>query len=491
MKQRDSSYFDIERVVFSRQYRSLQDKTQLFYPSQKRRVRTRLTHTQEVKTIAHKIGVLLNREIDVYNQDPANKAAKKYIQPVDLELVDAIAYAHDIGHTPFGHVGERTIDAVVSGKDDLGGLIHYGGEPRMRFKHNSNAMRILVDMKISDWRVIEGALCHTGICYDGDKTEYQGNPFNPFAQSEYKKMAAFIFGENQMDFTIADKKDPVSMTLEGQIVAAADEIAQRAADIADADIQNRYMENIEALFAQFFPTPQRPGAADDDRCFRLEWMIYTAMINDVVDHTMDNLRAATPKEAKFGDIEHVAYADKIVAFTPDETDKNDPEKVIKQNMAGVNKELENFVTAYSARSEEVRESDSRAKYIIRQLYKAYLNDVSLLPDAVIETHLNRMQNNAHFLGAVKNHEAVENVLKKRYAASKIIPEKGKKLLAIKNVTKYVDLLKENNGKVKSGSADADLTALFDAFILDIGFYIASLTNTEAFDAYNKIYGHTL
>ena len=56
------------------------------------------------------------------------------------------------------------------------------------------------------------------------------------------------------------------------------------------------------------------------------------------------------------------------------------------------------------------------------------------------------------------------------------------------VVRYFAALKANNVKETDRKVETDL--LFDKFLLDVGFYIASLTNTEAFDAYNRIYGHT-
>ena len=492
----------IERILYSKQFRSLQDKTQLFYPSQKHRVRTRLTHTIEVRTVAHKIACLLNEKIAQYNADP-NQGK---ILPVDTELVDAIALAHDIGHTPFGHIGERTIDAVVSGKDNLGGLLHPSGTTAMRFKHNTNAMRILVELGVKDWRIIEGALSHTRICYKNDNTEYPRDPYQPFANYEYRKLTKFILSLNGLDYRQADKPNPPSLTLEGQIIAMADEIAQRVADIGDAMVQTRYLDYIEKMLDYYLDGKICPEALKADPFSRIEWVIFTAMAGNVVQETFKNLQNQTPVIHKFDGLFHPVYTEKVVAFSAQEKITSNGERI--KSMKAINDDLDDFVRAYSAQSEEVRESDSRSKYIIRQLFKAYINDVTLLPDAFLEDHLLRIRESGEFhtvcesmqeifshspksADAKNNADAFDRIKRKDLRVSSDIlkgKEFGKRLLHMDTVVRYFAALKANNVKETDRKVETDL--LFDKFLLDVGFYIASLTNTEAFDAYNRIYGHT-
>lgn len=206
-----TNYSYIEGIVYSKQFRNLQDKTQLFYSAPKRQVRTRLTHTIEVKIIAHDIGQQINKKVGT--------------KLIDLNLVEAIALAHDIGHTPFGHVGERTINDIVSKKDNLGGLIKANGTSQIRFKHNVNSMRILEELNIQDWRIIDGALCHTRIFYKNDKNTPSNNPYNPFEEKP-SKIAEFIYSEHSILFNAPTQDKVCSLTLEGQIVSIADEIAK-------------------------------------------------------------------------------------------------------------------------------------------------------------------------------------------------------------------------------------------------------------------------
>lgn len=198
---RDEFAKDRDRIIFSRAFRRLEHKAQIYSHQKGDHFRTRLTHTLEVAQIARKIARNLN---------------------VNEALSEAIALGHDIGHTPFGHQGERTLDDLMIGKDTLSDRIHpsinYGG-----FKHNFHSLKILDELEIKfkevrgmnlTWQVMEGIVKHT-------KTKREGNswPLNRFIQDEK-------FLESCMD-------RPFSYTLEGQIVNVSDEIAQRQHDIDD------------------------------------------------------------------------------------------------------------------------------------------------------------------------------------------------------------------------------------------------------------------
>ena len=107
---------DRDRIIHSKSFRRLKDKTQVFLTPEGDHYRTRLTHTLEVSQTARTIA----------------KALK-----LNEDLVEAIALGHDLGHTPFGHAGERALDRVCP----------YG------FKHNEQSVRT-VDMLEKDGKGI-------------------------------------------------------------------------------------------------------------------------------------------------------------------------------------------------------------------------------------------------------------------------------------------------------------------------------------------------
>jgi len=124
---------DIDRVIHCKTFRRLKHKTQVFLSPEGDHYRTRLTHTLEVARISRTIarGLRLNED-----------------------LAEAIALAHDFGHPPFGHAGERALDDIM--KDD-GGFKHNEQSHRIVecIERNGNGLNLTYETK-------DGILCHTG-----------------------------------------------------------------------------------------------------------------------------------------------------------------------------------------------------------------------------------------------------------------------------------------------------------------------------------------
>ena len=150
---------DVDRVVYSKAFRRLKHKTQVFLQPEGDHYRTRMTHTLEVNRIARTIARAL-----ALNED----------------LTEAIALGHDLGHTPFGHAGERILNELMPG-----GFAHYQQSLRVvdRLEKGGEGLNLT-------WEVRNGIVCHT-----------KGTP---------------------------------AATLEGQVVRLADHIAYINHDIEDA-----------------------------------------------------------------------------------------------------------------------------------------------------------------------------------------------------------------------------------------------------------------
>lgn len=122
---------DIDRIVHSKAFRRLKHKTQVFLEPEGDHYRTRMTHTIEVARIARTIarGLRLNED-----------------------LTEAAAYGHDLGHTPFGHAGERVLNEIMPGG----------------FAHNEQSLRVVDRLELDgeglnlSYEVRRGILCHTG-----------------------------------------------------------------------------------------------------------------------------------------------------------------------------------------------------------------------------------------------------------------------------------------------------------------------------------------
>ncbi len=122
---------DVDRITYSKAFRRLKHKTQVFLQPEGDHYRTRLTHTLEVTRIARTIACAL-----FINED----------------LTEAIALGHDLGHTPFGHAGEQALDEVVPG-----GFTHNGQSLRVVDRLEKNGAGLNLTDEVRD-----GIVCHCG-----------------------------------------------------------------------------------------------------------------------------------------------------------------------------------------------------------------------------------------------------------------------------------------------------------------------------------------
>jgi len=185
---------DADRILHSRAYTRYIDKTQVFYLIHNDHITHRVLHVQLVSKVARTIGRFLR-----LNED----------------LIEAIALGHDIGHTPFGHEGERY----------LSGLCQAAGIGN--FMHNVQSIQFLdcVERKGRGWNLclqtLDGILCHDG--------EIHNRLLEPDPRKDF---AAF---ERKIDAKKADPDYPlVPMTMEGCVVRMADTIAYIGRDLEDA-----------------------------------------------------------------------------------------------------------------------------------------------------------------------------------------------------------------------------------------------------------------
>ncbi len=185
---------DTDRILHSMAYARYIDKTQVFYLIRNDHITHRVLHVQLVSKIARTIARFLR-----LNED----------------LIEAIALGHDIGHTPFGHDGERYLSKLCQ----AAGIGH--------FLHNVQSIQFLdrVEKKGRGWNLclqtMDGILCHDG--------EIHNQVLKPEAQKTFDSLAMEMAEK---------KKDPscalLPMTLEGCVVRMADTVAYIGRDLEDA-----------------------------------------------------------------------------------------------------------------------------------------------------------------------------------------------------------------------------------------------------------------
>lgn len=230
---------DLSRIVFSNSYRRLSGKTQIFPPYENEHLINRLTHTLMVNNIAMDIASRINK-IDKHNYC------------VNLDLVQAISNGHDIGHTPFGHAGERKLNSLS--KKENGFTNDYF------FKHNIFSVDVLQNLdRVKgfnegydlSWQVIDGILKHTEIGSADkniDELNYLIN--HNFFSSPELNQCLYQISEQYINYY----KYPYPLTIEGQIVKVSDELAQYYHDILDLSrffgqqqVSENFIENIFTL----------------------------------------------------------------------------------------------------------------------------------------------------------------------------------------------------------------------------------------------------
>ncbi len=232
---------DRDRIIHSEAFRKLEYKTQVFINHADDYFRTRLTHTMEVAQIARGIAKMLR---------------------VNMELVEAIALAHDLGHTPFGHTGEEILNTLVH---DFGG-----------FEHNMQSYRVVtyLEERYPDFRglnltfeTLEGIIKHS-------------TPFD----SPHTQVLHEIF-----DMT----KQP---TIEAQIIDYADEIAYLNHDLDDGLFSGlltwEELETVTVWQETVRKIRRRFPTCDDKDIIkhRVVSMIISLFMNDLVDFTRAGIK---------------------------------------------------------------------------------------------------------------------------------------------------------------------------------------------------------
>ena len=303
---------DRDRIVHSTAFRRLVYKTQVFLNHEGELFRTRLTHSLEVAQLGRSIARSLG-----LNED----------------LVEAVALAHDLGHTPFGHAGQDSLNACMQ---DHGG-----------FEHNLQSLRVVdfleerypeFDGLNLTFETREGILKHCA----------RRNALLSEAQEPGGIAHRFLNGTEP--------------SLEAQLCNLADAIAYNAHDIDDGVrsglLTLSQMDEVP-LFAHYktLTLQQHPGLLDASKARRLLYETIRRMLSDqvydVIDVTRANLKKQKPQSA-----DEARQAGALVAFGPE--------------MAGRVQDMKSFLFKHLYRHPQVMEMTNNAQTVVRELFDAYL-----------------------------------------------------------------------------------------------------------------------
>lgn len=310
---------DRDRLIHSSTFRRLDGKTQVFAYHEGKNYRTRLTHSIEVAQITRTICKQLK---------------------LNEELGEAIALAHDLGHSPFGHAGERALQNSMK---------KYGG-----FDHNIQSLKIMTKIEARypefeglnlTWETLEGTVKHNG---------------------PIKKVTNRYLKNFNKKFDLDLKHFP---SMEGQAGAIADDIAYNNHDIDDgfnagffSIAQLRDIPLIDAIVTEF--ENKHPTADDSLKIYGITRNLIAKMIFDVLDNTRQNIvkhKIESPHDVR----RHNGF---LVDFSPE------MQTTIKQLRAFLK---DNFYTHTN-----VARMDLKSQLVLENLFKAFMENNNLLPMSI-------------------------------------------------------------------------------------------------------------
>ena len=298
---------DRDRVIHTSAFRRLEYKTQVFVNDEGDYYRTRLTHTLEVAQVARSIARAL---------------------AVNEDLAETVALAHDLGHPPFGHAGERTLNRLADG---IGG-----------FDHNQQSLRIVTELESRyaafpglnlTWETLEGIMKH--------ETEY--------------------------DVPDASWEPDLRPGIEAQVVNVADEIAYNAHDLDDG-LRSGHLDVKEVarvpLIARLMDRLAiDPNAFETRDRYVLVRELLGMAIDAVIEHSEERIRAAAV--ASIDDVR----AQPLVLVGPDDA------------LAGQLAELKRFLYEHFYFHHRLIRMTRKADHILERIYGAYCETPSMLaPD---------------------------------------------------------------------------------------------------------------
>lgn len=308
---------DRDRIIHSAAFRRLKHKTQVFVYHEGDHYRTRLTHTLEVAQIARTLARALC---------------------VDEDLAEAVALAHDLGHTPFAHVGEDTLDECMA---DVGG-----------YDHNDQSLRVLTVLERKypgwpglnlTWETLEGVVKHNG------------------------PVAGPVPETVRMVQGMTDLRLDTYASVEAQAAAISDDIAYNNHDVEDGLTAGLFtldrLQDVRLIREVRAKCESRhPGIGEDFIAAGIVREMIGAMVEDVLAEAQKNLKDLSPRHPD----EVRAAGRVIVGFSPAMNERVE--------------ELRKFLWDNMYRHPQVTSMRTDVTKIVSDLYKTFMTDPAQMPD---------------------------------------------------------------------------------------------------------------
>ena len=446
---RDNFQVDRDRILYSKAFRRLRGKTQVFIAGYDDHVRNRLSHTLEVSQIARTISKALG---------------------LNEMLTEAIALGHDLGHTPFGHVGERLLHDISCGKMILAEKGYCHEESSHGFKHNWQSLRVACNLEYHNRdfpglnltkETLWGFLHHSKLTYSGDEV--------PFYKTLYGDL-------------LPDKK---YWSFEGIVVNLADEIAQRHHDIEDGLI-TRILDRkslIKCLKDTYKRVPDAEAKKLEGIWEEVKKEIYPefyfetlarAIVNFYVSVTVKNTKKLfdtitqtylSGSGSNKADLFYEKKAEIWENFVVSE--KEFVKKMMSAQLYEADKDLQdNYFKKRILLSHQAQKNDGKAEYVIKKIVEAYLTNAQQMPDnAIIMLFVN-----------CKSENKYKNQLS---AMNDVLDENEEREEKIGKLRQELQVrLKQNDCELKK------------ALVRTVIDYVAGMTDDYAIAVYEQLYGGT-
>ncbi len=311
---RDDFQRDRDRVIHSRAFRRLEAKTQVFTRRYSDHFRNRLTHTIEVAQIARTIAAQLGLNVD---------------------LVEALALVHDVGHPPFGHAGEKALDLAMR-------------EHGYFFDHNLHALRIVEDFELRyaafrglnlTFEVREGIIKHS----------------HDYSAAQFPELSEYLLN--------------LRPPLEAQLIDIADEIAYSTADLDDG-YESRLLtldqiRNGVAVFEQFYVKVESiyPDAIDKLKFNETLKRTLNRWVGDLIENTKEQIRRTSIRN-----VEDVRSCPRrLVTFSP--------------SVELERRKAKEFLYEYLYFSATLKPEKNDAERVISELFKFWMTKPENLPSS--------------------------------------------------------------------------------------------------------------
>jgi len=314
---RDDFQRDRDRAIHARAFRRLEAKTQVFTRRHSDHFRNRLTHTLEVAQIARTIAAQLGLNVD---------------------LVEALALVHDVGHPPFGHAGEKALDVAMR-------------EHGLFFDHNLHALRIVEDFELRypafrglnlTFEVREGIIKHSH--------DYQAE--------QHPELSEYLLA--------------LRPPLEAQLIDVADEIAYSTADLDDGYESHLLtldqIRNGLPVFGGLYAEVESiyPNALDKLKFNEALKRMLNRWVGDLIENTKGQIR-----QAGIVTLEDVRSCDRrlVILSAPIEQERRETKDFLYKNL-------------YFSETLSTEKSD--AERVIRELFKLWMENPENLPSSYKE-----------------------------------------------------------------------------------------------------------